>query len=469
MSLIFKGKKFLMQTEEAKKPKNRKLTQGLFSLTHSYREKGSKFEEEKNLHLNLENLPIIIAGGQGSPTSMESMGSERNSDESPSHEAADNKLKKSQSRKLSSISWGKKDKKSAEEKEKRQPAEEHTLVYESEEILATHGMFFPPPKTMLPNSSISTEFSAEKSRFFAPSGEKECKIGIQLFITCQYQQALFSFERSAEKEYQSAFVWLGIFFERGFGKKIDIIESKKWYEKAAVNIDWFKEKAKMGCVDARNNLGFLYAIGVGLEKDEEKSFIHYKYSANKGYQLAQFNLGMCYREGRGVGQDYINAAKFFQLAADQGNAMAQYQLGMCYHDGNGVIRDYKISVKCLRLSADQGYEPAQNELGLCYYNGKGVTQDYEMAAEYFQLAAKQGYAPAQNWLAFCYYEGSGVKQDYNMAVKYYQLAANQGYECARHLLKILLMKEPALININNSNKDEKNSFLNVGKKLASIR
>src|SRR3954447_2185866 len=58
--------------------------------------------------------------------------------------------------------------------------------------------------------------------------------------------------------------------------------------------------------------------------------------ADQGNAVAQFSLGFMYAHGRGVSKDDALAAEWFRLAADQGNALAQNNLGVMYANGRGV-------------------------------------------------------------------------------------------------------------------------------------
>ncbi|MDC5928278.1 tetratricopeptide repeat protein, partial [Proteus mirabilis] len=67
------------------------------------------------------------------------------------------------------------------------------------------------------------------------------------------------------------------------------------------------DKAKQGDSEAQVNLGVMYALGQGVEKDYAKAKIWYEKSASQGNSLAQHNLGVLYNYGLGVPQDYAKA------------------------------------------------------------------------------------------------------------------------------------------------------------------
>jgi|GEM_PF-2769696 len=106
---------------------------------------------------------------------------------------------------------------------------------------------------------------------------------------------------------------------------------------------WYEKAAKQGNVTAQNNLGTLYANGVGVPKNPRKAAYWYKKAADQGNATAQNNLGIQYQEGQGVARNARVAADWFSKAANQGNAQAQYNLSVLYAHGDGRPRSLVIS------------------------------------------------------------------------------------------------------------------------------
>ncbi len=61
-------------------------------------------------------------------------------------------------------------------------------------------------------------------------------------------------------------------------------------------------------------------------------------AAEEGNAAAQMDLGWVYADGRDVPRDDAEAAKWFRKAAEQGEAAAQNKLGVMYANGRGVSR-----------------------------------------------------------------------------------------------------------------------------------
>jgi TPR repeat protein len=137
---------------------------------------------------------------------------------------------------------------------------------------------------------------------------------------------------------------------------------------------------------AQYRMGYRYANGDGVEKNLVESLKWYRKAAENGQVEAQYRLGFIYEQGRGVPVDYVESASWWRKAADQGHAGAQFSLGYCYGRGEGVPRNPSEAVKWFRKSADQGNASAYRFLGIAYERGQGVGIDKVEAYAYLTLA-----------------------------------------------------------------------------------
>jgi TPR repeat protein len=203
-------------------------------------------------------------------------------------------------------------------------------------------------------------------------------------------------------------------------------------KQANLAVQYFQAAAELRYAPAQANLGWMYASGRGVQKDDFQAVHWFRLAAGHGHAVAQHNLGGMYKNGQGVQRDYAQAVYWYRLAADQGLAAAQNTLGWMYENAEGVQRDYAQAVRWYRLAAEQGYVPAQYTLGWMYKNAEGVRQDNAQAVRWYRLAAEQGDASSQNNLGFMYRDGQGVQQDDAEAVHWYRLAAEQGLAAAQY-------------------------------------
>lgn len=184
-----------------------------------------------------------------------------------------------------------------------------------------------------------------------------------------------------------------------FNKGVCLMEKKEYGEA----YDVFVSAAEKGLANAQSRLGYMYAEGLGVTQDSEKSEHWYRMAANQGDIDAMVSLGNIYY---GIRNDFNTAFHYYSDAADAGDADAQLSLAYMYLRGEGVEQDYEKAFKWTEKSAEQGLAQAQNELGRAYEQMK---QDYNKAIEWYKKAAAQGYRDAQKNLDRLY-ENGGASQ-----------------------------------------------------------
>ncbi len=121
-------------------------------------------------------------------------------------------------------------------------------------------------------------------------------------------------------------------------------------------------EAKRGNTSAQAKLGVLYAIGLGVPKDDKEAAKWYRMAALKGDAKAQNNLGIHCALGLGVPQDDREAAKWFSMAAKQGDAKSQLSLGIMYDVGRGVSQNHVVAWAWYALAKESGEVAAQGYL-----------------------------------------------------------------------------------------------------------
>ena len=124
--------------------------------------------------------------------------------------------------------------------------------------------------------------------------------------------------------------------------------------------------------------------GRSLQKEEQhiEAVKWYRKAAEQGYASAKSALGWMYANGRGVAKNEEEAVKWYRKAAEQGHANAQNNLGWMYDSGQGVAKNEEEAVKWYRKAAEQGYARAKNNLGWMYQNGHGVAKNEEEAVKW---------------------------------------------------------------------------------------
>mgnify|MGYP002652127097 FL=1 len=103
----------------------------------------------------------------------------------------------------------------------------------------------------------------------------------------------------------------------------DLMESGKFEE--AKDALW--PAARSGNADAEELIGVMYAMGLGVERDDQRAFEWYLRSAMKGHPGAQSGVGWYYEIGRGMpAPDLVRAYMWYTLSAIGGDPDAAISL-----------------------------------------------------------------------------------------------------------------------------------------------
>ena len=85
--------------------------------------------------------------------------------------------------------------------------------------------------------------------------------------------------------------------------------------------------------------GYCMPSGLASACNKMRPWSNVRAAPFQGLAMGQCNLGFMYAEGRGVAKDETEAVRLFQLSAAQGYALGQYGMGLMYEHGWGVARD----------------------------------------------------------------------------------------------------------------------------------
>ncbi len=102
----------------------------------------------------------------------------------------------------------------------------------------------------------------------------------------------------------------------------DLMEEGRFEEAMAE----FLPAARAGNADAEELIGVMYAMGLGVERDDMRAFDWYLRSAMKGHPGAQSGIGWYYEVGRGTPVDLVRAYMWYTLSAIGGDPDAAISL-----------------------------------------------------------------------------------------------------------------------------------------------
>jgi TPR repeat protein len=195
---------------------------------------------------------------------------------------------------------------------------------------------------------------------------------------------------------------------------------------AAPTLSQLQQLAAQGKADAQFDLGFAYAKGQGVTRDDAVARHWFELSAAQGLAKAQFWMGVMLERGRGGPRSYEDARQWFQRSAEQGFSPAEVALGRVYGRGLGVPRDLQQRTSWYRRAAEHGNPIGEWAIGNFYQFGDGMDKDIAVARQWYLRAADRGFVLAQVRLGLMSEHGNGVPQDYTDAVRWFRQAADAG-------------------------------------------
>lgn len=210
-----------------------------------------------------------------------------------------------------------------------------------------------------------------------------------------------------------------LLFAITFSLRGDFADGMRAYQAQdyATAIKAWRPYADQGVAQAQYNIGLMYALGQGVQKDPAQAASWYEKAAQQGWEQAEFNLGIIYLNSSDTG-DYSKAEQWLKKAAEAGDKNAELALGDLYND---KLHQYPNARQWYEKAAADRNAKAEFALGLIYDQGRGVTADPAQAADWYRKAADQAYGPALTNLGILYYGGEGVPHDVVLAREYFLL------------------------------------------------
>lgn len=226
------------------------------------------------------------------------------------------------------------------------------------------------------------------------------------------------------------------------------------FEMARIKLE---QEAETGNVLAIYDLGRIYSLGLGVEKNSDaadgyyvKAFAGFKQvESSKPWKYTEYRIGKMHAAGQGTDQDYQKAAEWFQLSAEKKYKYAQYSLGALYHRGQGVDQNFDKAFEFYLKSAKQGFPYADFELAKMYWEGIGTEKDETKLRQHFQRAFK-GFESLEETskddkiqyrLGWMLQNGVGAERDLIRAKEYYQESVKMGNVFSSFSLAKIVLKE----------------------------
>jgi uncharacterized protein len=212
-----------------------------------------------------------------------------------------------------------------------------------------------------------------------------------------------------------------------------------------LNVPQIQAQAERGSIDQQIKLGAAYFSGQGVEQDSKLAAYWYEKAANAGDPRAQKQIGYFYQAGIGVPRNLERAVKWYERAAAGGLISAKINLGVVYLYGLGVPKDPAMGAEFFRQALADGDGAGAFSLGEMYAFGVGVNKDPAAARHWYELGAKLENPLAEFRLADMIVQSRPSSDELNHAVKLLRRSVTAGYIPAEHLLALLMINHPELV------------------------
>ena len=122
--------------------------------------------------------------------------------------------------------------------------------------------------------------------------------------------------------------------------------------------------AANGDTKANYNLGIMYREGLGVEKDDVQSLIHFIEAAENGHMLGNYAVGLAFLTGKGSDIDAEAAIHYLSEAALLGHAISPVEIGGLYFRGRLVEKNFVSAHFWWSLAQDRNAPNAPKNLGV---------------------------------------------------------------------------------------------------------
>ncbi len=243
----------------------------------------------------------------------------------------------------------------------------------------------------------------------------------------------------SDREDMQARMQLGLLYAEGKGCRQDTAAALALLESSAIH----------GNAEAYRKLGDMYISGNLVEANVEKALFFYKSAADLGMTNAYERMGDIFREGEIVPRDVAKAIELYDMGAKEGHSGAREKAELLrskreelYTVGLGMkISNPEQSFRAFAISSSMGYTPAYKEMARAFLDGRGIKKNRQQAYLWYEKAVESKDDDALYEYGLCYSRGIGTAFDFKRAVEILSKAARVGDTKARDELERLMQNK----------------------------
>jgi len=171
----------------------------------------------------------------------------------------------------------------------------------------------------------------------------------------------------------------------------------------------------------REPLGYLYANGLGVERDDEQAAAWFRRADGPGSAGRPVQPGLSITSAGRCAAVLRRGRELYRRAADQGDADANEQPGRLYQTAGGWPETKAAAIALYEKAADLGKCGRCSTSVWSYLNGDGVRRATPQAEYWLRLSAKDGQRgwPKATWVG-CTSTASGCGKSDVKAAEWYR-------------------------------------------------
>jgi len=177
---------------------------------------------------------------------------------------------------------------------------------------------------------------------------------------------------------------LGLFYQNGWGRKIDPVIACRWFEQAAQG----------GIPVAQHLTGVCFDEGIHQPENPVTAAHWFQKAAQAGHLYSYCHLANLLMTGRGFPKDPVKALELCHPAAQQGSPPAQLWMGKFYLQGDPAIRNKQEAYRWFAAAAQKQAPEAFYYLGLIMQSDSSGKHAPPEIRQMFEQAAAFKYVPA---------------------------------------------------------------------------
>ena len=168
------------------------------------------------------------------------------------------------------------------------------------------------------------------------------------------------FQQLAIENYGKAYYPLAILYGGKFGGKEDQDRAQHYAQMA---VDWCLANQANQDVEVWCDLGEMYSLGTGVEKNDEQAVYWYLKAAEHGDPHGQWRLAQIYAGiGTGVALNKEQARYWYLKAAEQGEAKWKFLIALFYSSGDIFEKNKEQTAYWYLKAAEQDNSYSQEAL-----------------------------------------------------------------------------------------------------------